>query len=70
MLSGALHGTGAITRPTGIPGVLSTGTIITDIIITGIRHTTVITGDGTVIAIPAGMTSTITAIGHIRGTYP
>jgi len=63
MWSGGRHGTGAITRYTGVPGGLTTGTTITGITITGTRITMPITATGTITA--AGIIKIITTRAYV-----
>ena len=65
MLSGALPGTGVITRRTGTHGARTTGITTTDITITGTIITTCITATGIIPVTTDIMTFITATYGHI-----
>src|SRR5512133_1086798 len=66
---GTRHGTGDITRPTGTPGDLTTGTTTTATIPAGTLTTTPTTSTATFTGTTATTTSTITASANSRHRY-
>ena len=70
MLYGTHHGTGVITRLTGIHGAHTTGTTTTDIIIIGTLHIIVTFTVGSITGMTAGTISTTAIKESTQGMSP